>query len=107
MKTSLKSLVVASVLGVGGLAFSAAPARAQGFSFGYTTPGFALGVGSGYGAPVYGGYYGYPPVAPPVVVRPPLVVPRPIYAAPYVVARPIYGPRFYGYGYRPYRRLYW
>jgi hypothetical protein len=95
--------LLAGVLGVAGAVVGSTPARAQGFAFGFSTPGLSVGVGS----PVYGGYYGALPVAPyPYVVPAPVVVPRPV-----VVAPPIYGPRpyyryGYGYGYRPYHHPY-
>lgn len=125
MKTNLKSLALAGITAIGCLAVGAAPARAQGFSFGYSGPGGSVGVGIGgygnygggyynpgyYGPGYYGpGYYGgYPVGAPgplvvgpvaPVVVRRPVILPGPLIGpGPYVVRRP-----FYGYG--PYPRYY-
>ncbi len=93
-------LVAAMFLALG---WAAAPASAQGFSFGFSTPGVSVGVGGGpYG--VYGG--GYPIVArPPLIVQPvPTVIVRP--APPVFVRRPIVvGPR-YSYGPRVVRRTY-
>ena len=120
MKTNVKSLTLACGLAVMAISWGAQPARAQGFSFGYTSPGVSVGVttgGYGYGGGVYGGV-GYPVVAPgpvvvapyaPVVVAPyaPVVVQRPVIVGrPFYGPRPIYGPRAYGGGYRPYPR-YW
>jgi hypothetical protein len=112
MKTNVKSLTLACGLAVMAISWGAQPARAQGFSFGYSSPGVSVGVntgGYGYGGGVYGGV-GYPVAAPgpvvvapyaPVVVQRPVIVGRPVYGP-----RPIYGPRAYGGGYRPYPR-YW
>jgi hypothetical protein len=100
MKTFWRSLAFAGILTAGGLGLGVSPARAQGFTFGYSGPGLSLGVASG------GGYYGgYPVVTPaPVVVTPPPVVVPP----PYVVARPYYPGYYGGYpgGYRPYHHHY-
>jgi hypothetical protein len=110
MQRNLRTLVMVSVLAGACLAFGATSARAQGFSFGVSVPGFSLGVGNGYG---YGyGYYpgayypGYPVVSPgpvvvggvgPVLVPRRVVVPRAVYVPP-----PVLVPRRYGW-YRPYR----
>jgi hypothetical protein len=115
MKTSWKSLALASIGVIGCLSAGASPARAQGFTFGYNGPGVSVGVNTGgYGfvpggyAPggYYGGYYGgYPAVTPSsvliaplprVVVRPPVYGPGPwVGPGPYVVRRP-YG-RYHHY----------
>jgi hypothetical protein len=113
MKTIRKSLSLAVVGAIGCLAIPAAPARAQGFSFGYAGPGVSVGVTTGvpayYGGGFYGGGYigGYPVVTPgpligaavpPVVVRRPVLVPGPLIGPrPYFVGRPYgwYGPRRY------------
>ena len=94
MKTFGKSLALAGLLVVGGLAFGTKPAEAQ-VSLGIATPGFSLGVGPGVGYGYYGGYVPAPVVAAPVVV------PRPI-----VVAPPFYGPRPYYGGFRGYPGYY-
>ncbi len=99
-------------IGGRGLALGASPARAQGFSFGYSGPGVSVGVntgGYGYGGGVYAGapvVVPGPVVAPaPVVVGPyaPVVVTRPVVVGrPFVYGpRPFYGPRYYGGPYRP------
>jgi len=96
MKTFGKSLALAGLLVVGGLAFGTKSAEAQ-VSLGIATPGFSLGVGPGAGYGYYGGFLPAPVVAAPVVA--PVVVPRPI-----VVAPPFYGPRpYYGGYYGGYR----
>ena len=59
MKANRKSLALAGALAVVSLAWTASPAQAQGFSFGYAGPGVSVGVntgGFGYGGAVYGGY---------------------------------------------------
>jgi hypothetical protein len=117
MNTNWKSLSLAAVGAIGLFSFAAAPAHAQGFSFGYSGPGVSVGVNTGvpayYGGGLYGGGYygGYPVVAPrplvagpvvgPVIVRRPAIVPGPwIGPRAYVVGRP--------YGrYGPGRRYYW
>ena len=59
MKTLWRSIFLTGILTVGGLGLGATPARAQGYGFGVTAPGFSLGVGGG-------GYYpGYCPALPP------------------------------------------
>lgn len=108
MKTIGKSLAFTGLLAVGLLTVGASPARAQAFGFGYSSPGFSIGVNTG-GYGYYGGgvYPGYPVIAPaPVVVAPrvPYVVPGPIYGPrPFYRPPVVYGPRVYGGGYRPYR----
>jgi hypothetical protein len=115
MKINGKSLLFAGLLAVVILGFGASPVRAQAFGFGYSSPGFSLGVGTGGYGYYGGGYYpGYPVVAPaPVVVAPavPYVVPRPFYGPRAFYGPPVaYGPRIYGGwgygGYRPYRYYY-
>jgi hypothetical protein len=112
MKTYMRWMIVAVVMVIGGFVPGGSPARAQGFGFGYVSPGFSMGIGPvgpayygpGYLGPgfVGGGYYGgYPLVAPA-----PILVPRPMYVAP-----PMFGPRPYYYGgfrggYRYYPRAY-
>jgi hypothetical protein len=103
MKSNGKSLVLAGILAVGCLGLGSTPARAQGFSFGLSTPGLSVGVGQGpygYSGGVFAGYpavVGGPVVAGPVVAAP---------VVPYVVRRPFYGPRVYAppivYGPRAY-----
>ena len=98
MSTLLRRAVLASVLTVGGLAFTS-ESKAQGFGIGYGSygpygSGFNLSVGSGAGFfPGYGGpgyYGGYRPVVRPVPV--PVIVPQFGY-------RPPYGGFPYGGGY--------
>jgi hypothetical protein len=112
MKTSWKSLVLVGIGMIACWSIGATPARAQGFSFGYSGPGVSVGVGTaGYGyvpggyAPggYYGGYYGgYPPITPGSVVIAP--VPRVVYRPPvYYGPGPWLGPRPF-VGYRPYGR---
>src|SRR5262249_52411012 len=107
MRLTNRSIVFASVAAAGILGLGATPARAQAFGFGFSSPGFALGVGNAgfgyYGGPYYGGGWGYPYIAPaPYVVPPSVVVNRPyVVRGPYGWGRPFYGG--YRYGYRPYR----
>jgi hypothetical protein len=110
MRAIGRSMVLAGVIGMGVLVWGATPARAQAFGFSYSSPGFALGLGTG-GYGYYGGgvYPGYPAIVPgPVVVPPPVVV-----APPVVVGRPgfVRGPYYgYPYGWRgayPYRYRRW
>ena len=119
MKAIGRSMLLAGGLVIGAFGMGATPAHAQGFGFGFSTPGASLGFGSGvyggyggfggYGG-LYPGYYGaYPYVTPPYVVAgAPIVVPRPV-----VVPRGYYygGGRYPGYygggwnrGYGHYRR---
>jgi len=101
MKTSWKSLTIASVWMVGCLAIGARPAHAQAFSFGYSGPGVSVGVATGaygyYGGGYYGGYPAgapaYVTVAPvlPVVVRRPILLPGPLVGPGPVVVRRPYG----------------
>ena len=104
MKTHWQTMILASALVIGGISLGATSARAQAVGFGYTSPGFSIGVGTG-GV----GYYGAYPYAAPVMVAPaaPVVVaPGPaVIPAPVMVGRPYYYPRNYGYrgyGYRGY-----
>jgi hypothetical protein len=126
VKTKWKSLSLAVFGGIGCLALAAEPARAQGFSFGYSGPGLSVGVATGgpgyygggyygggyYGGGYYGGGYygGYPLVRPgPLVAGPvgPVLLGRPVIApGPWVGPRPYVVGRPYG-GYGPYRRRYW
>jgi hypothetical protein len=115
MKTNWKSLSLALVGAIAWFALAAAPARAQGFTFGYAGPGVSIRVngyppyygGGFYPGGYYGGYYaGYPPLVPgplgggPVFMQPQRIVPAPwIAPGPYFVGRP------YGW-YGPYRRFY-
>lgn len=106
----MKSAIYGMAAFLGLMAFDN-PAKAQGFSFGYSNykPGssFSIGIGSGgYQGGYYGGYTGYRPVylAPAPVYGPPLVVaPAPVVVQP--VYRPV--PYYGGYGhYNPYRPYY-
>ena len=101
MKAIGRSMLLAGGLVIVTFGLEATPAHAQGFGFGFSTPGAAFGFGGGgyggyggYGG-LYPGYYGgYPYVAPPYVVAGALlVVPR-----PYVVPGPVGWPRGYYYG---------
>ncbi len=105
MNLNWKSFALAAMVVVGCVGLGASPARAQGYSFGFSTPGFSLGVSQGPYGYYGGGYYpGYPVVRPgPVVVAPavPYVVPRPIYGPRPLYGPPVvYGPRVYGGGFR-------
>ena len=107
MMTNWKSLALAGGLASGCLAMDAAPARGQGFSLGYSSPGVSVGVTTGGNGYYPGGYYGggYPVAAPGplvvgpaarVLVRPQVILPGPwIGPRAYVVRRPYgwYGPR--------------
>jgi len=115
MKRNWTSLAAMGAMASACLALGAAPAHAQGFSFGYAGPGVSVGITTGgpgyYGVPYYGGgYYSAYPVVPtrsivvspvaPVLVRPRVIVPGPWIGPPgYVVRRP------YGW-YGPYPRYY-
>ena len=95
MKTKWKIWAIAGVIAVGGLTLGTSPAKAQGFSFGFST-----------GPAYYGGYSPLVVPAPPVVVAPtPVFVPQPYVVAPrpyYRSYRPYGGYRgdYYGGGYR-------
>ena len=116
MKALSRSLILSGVAAVGIFGLGAVPARAQGFGFGYSSPGVSFGLGTGgysgayyggYGS--YGGYGAYPYVAPPIVVPGPVVVPRTVVVpGPIVVPRGgyYYGPRYYGGAYRGFPRRY-
>lgn len=89
MKTILRTTAFLALA----LAFLAPKSAQAQVSVGISTPGFALGVGPGYGF-VGGGYYpGYPIVAPIYAPRPVVVAP-PIYGGYYggVYGRGYYGP---------------
>lgn len=111
MKAIGRSILLAAVLGIGVLVLGSTEVRAQGFGFGYSSPGVSFGIGTGgyggyygnFGGYPYGGYYGpYPYMGAPMVVPGPVVVPRRVFVpGPAVMPRGYYhgGGRFRGYPY--------